>query len=204
LTVTPGSSQRPVTEGVPGQAAPTTSIQADTPPEEGVTLPIASVVVQGEGPEMALPAALPAWDPPILPIARRRTMSYTVERGEGSEHLTFADFGVDSHPFDPNQVPYQVKLGTAEEWTVVNGVDERYPEHAHAFHIHVNPFKVTEINGTRLDKPLWRDNFILTGKNGDSFVFETSFVDFTGKFVDHCHILSHEDLGMMEIVEVVA
>ena len=41
------------------------------------------------------------------------------------------------------------------------------------------------------------------GTTGDSFTFETNFLDFTGRFVDHCHIVSHEDLGMMEIVEVV-
>jgi FtsP/CotA-like multicopper oxidase with cupredoxin domain len=27
--------------------------------------------------------------------------------------------------------------------------------------------------------------------------------DFTGKFVEHCHVLSHEDLGMMESLEVI-
>ena len=30
------------------------------------------------------------------------------------------------------------------------------------------------------------------------------FLDFTGKYVYHCHILDHEDMGMMGIVEVVA
>jgi FtsP/CotA-like multicopper oxidase with cupredoxin domain len=79
----------------------------------------------------------------------------------------------------------------------------KYPQHAHVFHIHVNPFKITKINGQVLDKPLWRDTFILTGTNGDSFTFQTNFLDFTGKFVDHCHIVSHEDLGMMETIEVV-
>ena len=96
-----------------------------------------------------------------------------------------------------------MRLDTAEEWTVVNGVDDKLPQHAHSFHIHVNPFKVTKINGIALERPLWRDTFVLTGTTGDSFTFETNFLDFTGRFVDHCHIVSHEDLGMMEIVEVV-
>ena len=47
-----------------------------------------------------------------------------------------------------------------------------------------------------------QDTFVLTGQTGDSFTFETNFLDFTGRFVDHCHIASHEDLGMMEIIEV--
>jgi FtsP/CotA-like multicopper oxidase with cupredoxin domain len=200
LILTPSSSQLPGTQGVPDR---TTTTLAGPLPEEGVGFPIATVVVEGTGPDMALPTTLPAWDPEILPIARRRTVTYTVERDPDDDSLTFADFGVDGHGFDPNAPAYQVKLNTAEEWTLVNGVDQKLPEHAHGFHIHVNPFKVTKINGTTLDKPMWRDTFILTGKNGDSFTFESNFVDFTGKYVDHCHILSHEDLGMMEIIEVV-
>ena len=126
-------------------------------------------------------------------------MTYSVERN-GTQ---FEDFGVDGQQFTAALPPYQVKLGTAEEWTVVNGVDEKLPQHAHVFHIHVNPFKITRINGQVLDKPLWRDTYILTGNTGDSFTFQTNFLDFTGKFVDHCHIVSHEDLGMMETIEVV-
>ena len=40
-------------------------------------------------------------------------------------------------------------------------------------------------------------------EKGGSFTFQTNFVDFTGKFVEHCHMVSHEDLGMMEAIEVV-
>jgi FtsP/CotA-like multicopper oxidase with cupredoxin domain len=75
--------------------------------------------------------------------------------------------------------------------------------HAHDSHVHVDPFTVTKINGQVLEEPLWRDTFELTGRSGDSFTFESNFVDVTGRYVDHCHVLSHEDLGMMEIVEVI-
>jgi FtsP/CotA-like multicopper oxidase with cupredoxin domain len=44
---------------------------------------------------------------------------------------------------------------------------------------------------------------VLSGKNGDSLTFESNFTDFTGKFVEHCHVLTHEDLGMMSAIEVV-
>jgi len=70
------------------------------------------------------------------------------------------------------------------------------------FHIHVNPFKVTKINGEPVEKPFWRDTYVLNGSDDDSFTMETNFEDFTGQFVQHCHVLSHEDLGMMEKVEV--
>ena len=148
---------------------------------------------------MGLPASLPAWDPPILPIARQRRVAYTVHRTGMNE---FVDFGIDHQPFDPHRAPYQVKLGTAEEWTIVNECDRKLMDHAHVFHIHVNPFKVTRRNGRLLATPLWRDTYVLTKSSGDSFTFESNFVDFTGKFVEHCHVLAHEDLGMMQLVEV--
>ena len=126
-------------------------------------------------------------------IARQREFSFSVERQADGE---FIDFGMSGFPFDPNRAPYQIKLGAAEEWTLINAVDNKLPMHAHGFHIHVNPFKVTAINGDLLDVPLWRDTFALTGMTSDSFTFQIHFEDFTGKFVDHCHVLAHEDLGM--------
>jgi FtsP/CotA-like multicopper oxidase with cupredoxin domain len=50
--------------------------------------------------------------------------------------------------------------------------------------------------------PFWRDTHVIDTP-GDSATFQSNFVDFTGKTVDHCHIVSHEDLGMMEAVEIV-
>lgn len=194
LVLSPGSSQHPSIPGMP-HATPEAEHNAEL-----TVRPILTLEVVGEGPEMALPVSLPAYDPPILPIARQRHFAYTVERGEND---SFKSFGVDGEAFDPDRTPYQVKLGTAEEWTLVNDIDHRYPEHAHGFHIHVNPFKVTHVNGEPLPRPQWRDTFALSGQDDDSFTCEMNFDDFTGIFVDHCHVLTHEDLGMMERIEVV-
>ena len=209
LVLTPGSSQKPNIPGMP-DADRTLDMPASMPmgqmrgipeiPGELEVRSILTVEVAGSGPEMGLPTSLPAWDPPIRPIARRRQLAYTVERDPNNEFLSF---GVDGFSFDPERPPYQMKLGTAEEWTLVNGVDNKLADHAHVFHIHVNPFKITQINGTTLAKPLWRDTFVLTRKTGDSITFETNFDDFAGRFVQHCHVLAHEDLGMMEALEVV-
>lgn len=198
LVLTPGSSQEPDIPGMPD--APSTSPSPRPTSSELVPRPIATVEVTGRGPDMDVPTSLPAWDPPILPIARKRRFEFTVTRTSEDE---FVDFGVDGVPFDPDRAPYRVRLGTAEEWTLVNGVDTKLPAHAHVFHIHQNPFKITKINGKPLDKPLWRDTFVLTKHSGDSITFVSNFVDFAGKFVEHCHVLSHEDLGMMEAIEIV-
>jgi FtsP/CotA-like multicopper oxidase with cupredoxin domain len=216
LMLTPGSSQKP---NIPGM--PTSIPQARSRAEFFCRLPsanagiarglqdqppeleprsIATLVVTGHGPSMRLPDSLPAFDPPIHPIAARRRFEFTVFRDPMNEFLSF---GIDGKQFQPDQEPYRAKLGTAEEWTLVNACDAKLMDHAHGYHIHVNPFRITEINGRRLSTPLWRDTFVLTRRSGDSLTFQSNFDDFTGKFVEHCHVIAHEDLGMMGSVEVV-
>lgn len=214
LMLHPGSSQKPNIPGMP-PSAPSPETRAtflcnlkvgdaavglqDQPPELQPRS-IATLEVRGSGPRMHIPGSLPAFDPSIPPIARRRRFEFTVARDPMNEFLSF---GIDGKQFDPKEEPYRVKLGTAEEWTLVNACDNKLMDHAHVYHIHVNPFKITAINGRRLSTPLWRDTFVLTKRSGDSLTFESNFVDFTGKFVEHCHVIAHEDLGMMGAVEVV-
>jgi FtsP/CotA-like multicopper oxidase with cupredoxin domain len=195
LMLTPGSSQHPdIPGGLHVGASATTTTGFSQPSAELTPRTMATVEVVGKGPAMRLPTTLPAFDPPILAIAKIRAFSYTVEREPNGE---FVNFGVDGLPFDPARAPYQMKLGTAEEWTLTNAAD-----HSHVFHIHVNPFKVVKLNGQPVARPFWRDTLTIDTP-GDSATFQSNFVDFAGKTVDHCHIVSHEDLGMMEAVEIV-
>jgi len=155
---------------------------------------VATVRIEGDPVEMGIPTALPAYSPPVLPIAKRRTLSYdSVYDAKGD----FLALGIDAQPFDDQAPPYQMTLGTAEEWTVED-LDDGF---THIFHIHINPFLVTESNGVALDPPQWRDTYPL---GPSSFTMQMNLVDFTGKYVDHCHYVDHEDMGMMEAVEVVA
>lgn len=110
---------------------------------------------------------------------------------------------IDGELFD-GEIKQVMKKGTAEEWTVGNGTGA-----LHVFHIHVNPFFVTHLNGNELpnDSPLrrWQDTLgVPTGSNNSpgSVTYKTRFEKYTGKFVIHCHVLRHEDQGMMQIVEV--
>ena len=212
LMLTPGSSQKPNIPGMPESISqhesdlfcnlaanmPVRGLQ-DQPPELQPRS-IATLEVRGTGPEMHLPSSLPAFDPPVRPIVRERHFRFTVARDAMNEFLSF---GIDGRQFKADEEPYRVKLNTAEEWTLTNDCDNKLMDHAHVYHIHVNPFKITKINGRKLDKPLWRDTFVLTKRSGDSLTFVSNFDDFTGRFVEHCHVIAHEDLGMMGSVEVV-
>jgi suppressor of ftsI len=92
-----------------------------------------------------------------------------------------------------------VKLGDLEEWTIVNNTDER-----HTFHIHQTDFLVESTGGNPLETTGRRDNVDLPYR--DPKTHRPSEVrvkiPFTnpvivGKFPFHCHILEHEDGGMM-------
>lgn len=79
----------------------------------------------------------------------------------------------------------------------------------HPFHIHQNPFWLMRIdvpdeNGDYvnvLPEPIWADT-VAVPRNGGRAVFRSRFVDFHGEYVDHCHILLHEDNGMMQRLQV--
>ena len=128
---------------------------------------------------------------------------------------------IDGAKFNPNVVAHKMLLGSAEEWTVWNcsqTIWDGNPEKTsgekittkavdHPFHIHVNPFWVLSIkdgNGKELlDHPRWQDTVRLP-RNGGRAIFRARFWDYAGSYVDHCHILLHEDNGMMQTVEVVS
>ncbi len=78
----------------------------------------------------------------------------------------------------------------------------------HPFHIHVNPMWVLRIdvpdeNGDLhniLPEPTWMDTATIP-RQGGRLVFRTRFDDFAGQWVNHCHLLQHEDNGMMQVVD---
>jgi suppressor of ftsI len=122
-------------------------------------------------------------------IAEHRDWTFT-------EDMTNNTFAINGKSFDPNRTDAQPKLGTVEEWTLRNETSEQHP-----FHIHINDFKVLSVNKVPYTSHGEQDTVVLP-PHGE-VVVRTAFLDFTGKFVFHCHILAHEDGGMMAVVEVV-
>lgn len=60
---------------------------------------------------------------------------------------------------------------------------------------------MTHVNGEPLARPVWRDTVIVPREG--SVTFRSRFLDFAGKTVLHCHMMNHEELGMMQVVEFV-
>jgi FtsP/CotA-like multicopper oxidase with cupredoxin domain len=133
-----------------------------------------------------------------LPVTRERRLVYT-ENEEGTE------FYLNGKQFEMERIDAEVKLGDVEVWTLVNDTDER-----HTFHIHQTEFLVLSTGGNALEAPGVRDNIDLLyrdpkTKKPSEVKVKIAFTNpvIVGKFPYHCHILEHEDGGMMQNIRVV-
>ncbi|MBL6444712.1 multicopper oxidase domain-containing protein [Fulvivirga sp. 29W222] len=109
-------------------------------------------------------------------------------------------FTVNGRPFSMDNPPRVLKLNSASEWKITSQFVN------HPFHIHVNSFEIFRVkkaDGQEIifDPPVWRDTYLI--QQGDTVFARSRYEDFDGKFVLHCHILDHEDQGMMELVNIV-
>jgi FtsP/CotA-like multicopper oxidase with cupredoxin domain len=97
-----------------------------------------------------------------------------------------------------------VRQGVVEDWTIENRAQE-----AHSFHIHQVHFQVVARNGVAVNELELRDTVDLPFWDGKASLYPsvTLRVDFrspyiVGTFLYHCHILEHEDGGMMGAIQV--
>jgi L-ascorbate oxidase len=123
--------------------------------------------------------------------------------------------GYNPQSYDPGRLDRKLTLGTAEEWKLTS-----QPGAGHPFHIHVNPFEIVSLvnNSTGVDvsapgsfdggdpqyvglKGVWKDTMWV--KPGYTVTVRTRYERYIGEFVLHCHILDHEDQGMMQNVAIV-
>ncbi|NBF01714.1 multicopper oxidase domain-containing protein [Pseudomonas sp. Fl5BN2] len=127
----------------------------------------------------------------------------------------------DVKPYEPGKINRHLTLGTAQTWMLSSGFA------SHPFHIHVNPFQVEKIigpDGTDLSEPgaidktdpddkqyaglkgVWKDTLFVKGPDKDgrryTLYVRTRYERYIGEFVLHCHILDHEDQGMMQNVSI--
>jgi len=101
--------------------------------------------------------------------------------------------------FEPNESPaIKTKVGAVEDWTIENRALE-----THAFHIHQIHFQMLEVDGKPVANKDMRDTIEIPFWEGKgpyhSVKVRMDFRDpnIAGTFPFHCHILLHEDLGMM-------
>ena len=133
-------------------------------------------------------------------------------------------FYINSKSYDPGRIDFTRQVGTTDDWVLTSKVEP------HIFHIHVNPFQVLDVlyapkdalpksifgpNGECLVPPnsvglqnqycgMWRtfkDTIFV--QNDYKVLVRTRYDRYIGEFVIHCHILDHEDGGMMANIQIV-
>jgi FtsP/CotA-like multicopper oxidase with cupredoxin domain len=136
---------------------------------------------------------------PSLPPSVPRDLR--TEQLTGRRTLTLAmggagmGFTIDGKNFDPGRIDQAVTAGSIEEWTIVNTSPMDHP-----FHLHVWPMQVIDIGGRVTDVPTWQDVVNVPARSRSRV--RIAFDDFGGTAVYHCHILDHEDNGMMGVISV--
>jgi FtsP/CotA-like multicopper oxidase with cupredoxin domain len=146
----------------------------------------------------ALPAALAAETPTTAPVTRTRTTDFRMGMGAGMGNGGAGGgmaASIDGRAFDPGRDDQTVAFGSTEEWTVTNSSPL-----AHPFHIHVWPFTVTATSDGRATTGTPQDVVIIPPRGWVRL--RIPFTTLAGRTVYHCHILDHEDAGMMATVVV--
>lgn len=204
--------------GVPGLLVTRT---VDTGPggENDPNRALASIVAANDAPEpqSVLPSHPKPLSPPALPWigdvqpVRVRHLYFSEKLQNPNDPTSATEFyltvdGQTPKPFDPNSpMPdIVVKQGTVEDWIIENRSAE-----LHAFHIHQLHFELVAWNGVPVHEPFLRDTVNVPYYNGRMLEYPSVRLrmDFrdpntVGTFLYHCHILDHEDAGMMGTIRV--
>ncbi len=222
LGVPPGARVEFIVKGPPlGVAALLVTRSVDTGPggENDPNRAIARITASADASEphskfAASPSPLPAPGVPWLgdvPPVRTRRLYFSEkpvdpDNPNGPTEFYITVDGETPVAFDPKSgLPNIIaKQGTVEDWIIENRSNE-----LHAFHIHQLHFMLLAYLGKRVNEPFLRDTVNVPYYNGRALQYPSVRLrmDFRdpnteGTFVYHCHLLEHEDGGMMGLIRV--
>ncbi|HET7553095.1 MAG TPA: multicopper oxidase family protein [Gemmatimonadaceae bacterium] len=133
----------------------------------------------------AAPVAIPSTLRPVAWLDTSRIAEHRV--------VVFTQGMINGKHMDMNRVDFTGRVGTTEIWEIENLVGMDHPFHLHGFR-----FQVLDRNGEPELVPRWEDTIDVPPHESVRIVVR--FDDFAGKWMFHCHILDHEDMGMMGVL----
>jgi FtsP/CotA-like multicopper oxidase with cupredoxin domain len=138
-------------------------------------------------------------EPALTPIEIPETLRWIepLDPAEATVERTFVltQGFINGKVMDMARVDETAELGATEIWTVENLVGMDHPFHLHGF-----SFQVLDRNGEPEPYRSWKDS--VNVPKHETVRFIVRFEDFPGLWMYHCHILNHEDEGMMGVLEV--
>ncbi|MDJ0379123.1 multicopper oxidase family protein [Cryobacterium sp. PH31-L1] len=149
------------------------------------------------GADTAAFAAIP--DQPVPPdlrtgtVTARRELVFAMGMGGGMSGGMMSAT-INGHAFDAARIDTTVQFGSVEEWMLTNTSTLDHP-----MHLHVWPMQIVERAGQPVEEVIWQDVVNVPARS--TVRVRVAFTDFSGRTVYHCHILDHEDAGMMGIIQ---
>lgn len=159
-------------------------------------------------------------------VMGRQELTFFIDTGVSPPSAQISGAPFDPKPYTPERIDRVLMLGGVDEWTLQSRII------GHPFHIHVNPFQIVRIldpSGRDVSAPgaiddaggapdpqypglkgVWKDTLWIKSlipplaypQGVYTVVVRTRYERYIGDYVLHCHILDHEDLGMMQNVRV--
>ena len=113
---------------------------------------------------------------------------------DGELGMAMNDFGINGRTYDMRRIDFQVKLGSYERWIIGGGGAGVL----HPFHVHGVHFRVESTAGAPPgpEDSGWKDTIVVSGQAEIVVRFERPAGP-DAPYMYHCHILEHEDSGMM-------
>jgi FtsP/CotA-like multicopper oxidase with cupredoxin domain len=137
----------------------------------------------------------PPMEPPVLPRTLRPVPALDPAQATVTRLVVMTQGFLNNRPMDMHRVDEVAELGAVEVWELENLVGMDHPFHLHGFQ-----FQVLDRNGVPETQPKWEDTVNVPRHETARFIVR--FDNYPGRWMFHCHILSHEDGGMMGVLEV--
>jgi len=132
---------------------------------------------------------------PSIPSALRRVIPLDTSKVTAVRTIVFGQGIINGHTMDMARVDVSTKVGATEIWEITNIVGMDHPFHLHGFQ-----FQVLDRNGVTEPYVAWKDMLNIPKHSTARIIVR--YDDYPGKWMFHCHILDHEDHGMMGVLEV--
>jgi spore coat protein A len=134
--------------------------------------------------------------PPPIKAPKKVSMTWTIALGGNAKTGTY--WMINGKPFDPHRVDVEVPLGSTQTWLLKN-----VSPITHFIHLHEEEWHTISRDGKK--PPPWERGLEDTWRldPGETVKVAAKFTDYTGVFMVHCHMLDHEDDGMMAQFAVV-
>ncbi len=187
-----------------------TGPQGDNDTKRAIADIVSTTSSEGDDDNQSASPALPRYAQKKLPpstIHRRLYFSQQASNSQDPDNFVLYFVTVVGQPAQVYKMGAPANIvvhrGDVEDWTVEN----RSPED-HVFHIHQIHFQVVAVDGKLVNDPTMRDTVDVPYWNGEgpyhSVKLRMDFRDLNtvGTFLYHCHILKHEDMGMMGSIKV--